>query len=252
MDTIALRYGEWARDRRVSLTSLLAIAAFLGSLFINFYAIQFATKHASNSVTDIILSNIPTFNVSWFFVYGLWLLVAFITLLCLHHPKRIPFTLFALAMHHLRDLIVEDEERLAKALKKGLELKGYAVDWLPDPKKRSTAYSCTATSTTSLSSTSCSRAWTAPPLPSVCAGEGVTTPIIILTARNETEHKVDLLNKGADDYIVKPFRLRSCSRASTRCLRRPAQSKPVTLLKWARSRWTWPPAWCAKEARKYR
>jgi membrane-associated phospholipid phosphatase len=98
MDTIALRYGEWARDRRVSLTSLLAIAAFLGSLFINFYAIQFATKHASNSVTDIILSNIPTFNVSWFFVYGLWLLVAFITLLCLHHPKRIPFTLFALAL----------------------------------------------------------------------------------------------------------------------------------------------------------
>mgnify|MGYP001558554548 FL=1 len=32
-------------------------------------------------------------------------------------------------------LIVEDEERLAKALKKGLELKGYAVDWLPDPEK---------------------------------------------------------------------------------------------------------------------
>ena len=32
-------------------------------------------------------------------------------------------------------LIVEDEERLAKALKKGLELKGYAVDWLPDSEK---------------------------------------------------------------------------------------------------------------------
>ena len=32
-------------------------------------------------------------------------------------------------------LIVEDEERLAKALKKGLELKGYAVDWLADPEK---------------------------------------------------------------------------------------------------------------------
>ena len=29
-------------------------------------------------------------------------------------------------------LIVEDEERLAKALKKGLELKGFAVDWLPE------------------------------------------------------------------------------------------------------------------------
>ncbi|KKW32924.1 MAG: Two component transcriptional regulator, winged helix family, partial [Parcubacteria group bacterium GW2011_GWA1_53_13] len=32
-------------------------------------------------------------------------------------------------------LIVEDEERLAKALKKGLEIKGYAVDWLADSEK---------------------------------------------------------------------------------------------------------------------
>ncbi len=32
-------------------------------------------------------------------------------------------------------LIVEDEEKLAKALKKGLEMRGYAVDWLPDAEK---------------------------------------------------------------------------------------------------------------------
>ena len=32
-------------------------------------------------------------------------------------------------------LIVEDEEKLAKALKKGLETKGYAVDWLADGEK---------------------------------------------------------------------------------------------------------------------
>ena len=35
--------------------------------------------------------------------------------------------------------------------------------------------------------------------------KGVTVPILILTARAETETKVDLLLSGADDYLVKPF-----------------------------------------------
>jgi DNA-binding response OmpR family regulator len=51
--------------------------------------------------------------------------------------------------------------------------------------------------------------------------ENVTTPIIILTARNETEHKVDLLNKGADDYIVKPFSFEELLARINSVLRRP-------------------------------
>src|ERR1700756_1620802 len=103
-------------------------------------------------------------------------------------------------------LIVEDEEKLAKALKKGLELKGYAVDWLPDPDK--------ALNRILLYRSEYDLIILDLMLPGSMDGaaitekvrqEGVTTPIIILTARNETEHKVDLLNKGADDYIVKPF-----------------------------------------------
>jgi len=35
-------------------------------------------------------------------------------------------------------LLVEDEERLAKALKKGLEARGYAVDWMADSEKART------------------------------------------------------------------------------------------------------------------
>jgi len=35
--------------------------------------------------------------------------------------------------------------------------------------------------------------------------EGKTVPIIILTAENDAENKIRLLNSGADDYIVKPF-----------------------------------------------
>src|SRR5918992_4116349 len=32
-------------------------------------------------------------------------------------------------------------------------------------------------------------------------------PILILTARTDTEHRVEGLDSGADDYLVKPFEL---------------------------------------------
>ncbi len=37
-------------------------------------------------------------------------------------------------------------------------------------------------------------------------GQGATLPIIILTGRDEVEHKVTGLENGADDYVTKPFR----------------------------------------------
>jgi DNA-binding response OmpR family regulator len=126
-------------------------------------------------------------------------------------------------------LIVEDEERLAKALKKGLETKGYAVDWLPDPEK--------ALNRILLYRNEYDLVILDLMLPGIDGAEitrrvreeKVTTPIIILTARNETEHKVDLLNRGADDYIVKPFSFEELLSRISAVLRRPAQSKPVTL-----------------------
>jgi two-component system response regulator TctD len=50
---------------------------------------------------------------------------------------------------------------------------------------------------------------------------GIDTPTLVLTARNQTADKIDLLDLGADDYLVKPFdmdeleaRLRAVSRRS--------------------------------------
>ena len=52
---------------------------------------------------------------------------------------------------------------------------------------------------------------------------GVTTPILVLTARNEIDKKVDLLLSGADDYLVKPFSFEELLARTRALLRRPQQ-----------------------------
>jgi DNA-binding response OmpR family regulator len=126
-------------------------------------------------------------------------------------------------------LLVEDEEKLALALKRGLELKGYAVDWLADSEK--------AQSRVLLYRDEYSLVILDLMLPGLDGAtmtenirtQNVTVPIIILTARNETEHKVDLLNKGADDYVVKPFSFDELLARINSVLRRPAQTHAPTL-----------------------
>jgi len=50
-------------------------------------------------------------------------------------------------------------------------------------------------------------------------GEGVATPVLMLTARSEVSDKVEGLDRGADYYLTKPFdpkELLACIRALTR------------------------------------
>lgn len=126
-------------------------------------------------------------------------------------------------------LIVEDEEKLAKALKKGLELKGYAVDWLPDPEKARSRIMLYRNEYDLIILDLMLPGIDGATITESVRAEGVTTPIIILTARNETEHKVDLLNKGADDYIVKPFSFEELLSRINAVLRRPTASKAPVL-----------------------
>ena len=55
-------------------------------------------EKASNPVTDIILSNIPVFDVDYIFIYSTVTLVIFIALLCLIKVERIPFITKSIAL----------------------------------------------------------------------------------------------------------------------------------------------------------
>ena len=58
-------------------------------------------------------------------------------------------------------------------------------------------------------------------------GQGVTTPVIMLTAREEETDKVLGLEIGADDYITKPFSMRELLARIKANLRRSSMDEPA-------------------------
>lgn len=70
----------------------------IASLFINYFAGTYATAKASNPVTDLILDNIPLFDVDGIFIWGSFVILACIVLACLSRPRRIPFALKSIAL----------------------------------------------------------------------------------------------------------------------------------------------------------
>jgi hypothetical protein len=95
---VVRRYRAYGTRAEFWYRTAASLAVFVGSFIVNEYAIQFATGHASNGVTDLILSNTPTFNVDALFVYGTFLVAGLTVAIVLAHPRRIPFVLNGLAL----------------------------------------------------------------------------------------------------------------------------------------------------------
>src|ERR1051325_926751 len=103
----------------------------------------------------------------------------------------------------MRVLIVEDQRKMAGLLARGLREEGWAADvagrgedalWMAD----AVPYDAIVLDVM---------------LPGLdgletCRGlreRGVWSPVLMLTARDAVESRVDGLDAGADDYLVKPF-----------------------------------------------
>src|SRR4051794_3248844 len=65
------------------------------SMIAIFAAVNYATIHASNHVTDIILSNVGPMNVRFLFIYGTFIEFLILMALLLWRPNRLPFALKA-------------------------------------------------------------------------------------------------------------------------------------------------------------
>ena len=68
--------------------------------------------------------------------------------------------------------------------------------------------------------------------------EGISTPILMLTARGEEADRVVGLDLGADDYVTKPFSVRELSARVRALLRRPAllRTLPDVTCAWTESK----------------
>jgi DNA-binding response OmpR family regulator len=129
----------------------------------------------------------------------------------------------------MRILIVEDEAKLAEALKKGLELKGFTVDWLDDSEKARTRILLYRDEYDLILLDLMLPGIDGATICRDVRAAGVTTPIIMVTARDETEYKVALLNAGADDYIAKPFSFDELVARMNAVMRRPENILPSVL-----------------------
>ncbi len=97
---VVRRYKVYAVKPEVQLSFVISILIFICSIIFNFYAGVYATNHVSNYVEDIVLSNIPVFDVGGIFIWGGVALIVFVLGLGLSHPKRIPFVLHSLSLFY--------------------------------------------------------------------------------------------------------------------------------------------------------
>lgn len=77
---------------------ILSVVVLCASLVGNFYAGTYATEKAGNAVTDIILNNIPVYDIDGIFIYGALIFWIFLALIIIAKPQRIPFTLKCISL----------------------------------------------------------------------------------------------------------------------------------------------------------
>src|SRR4051794_3603021 len=130
-------------------------------------------------------------------------------------------------MGAMRVLVVEDEVKMASLIRRGMREEGLAADvavkgedalWMA----QATGYDAIVLDVM---------------LPGIdgfetcrrLRGEGVWTPVLMLTARDAVEDRVAGLDGGADDYLTKPFSFAELLARLRALVRRGPVEKPVTL-----------------------
>src|SRR6202140_2440567 len=127
----------------------------------------------------------------------------------------------------MRVLLIEDDRMVGAAVEQALRDAAYAVDWVTDGETAIHAAENEAYEVALLDLG----------LPKADGREvlrrlrapGRKLPVIIVTARDSVEDRIDGLDLGADDYLVKPFEIRELLARMRAVLRRPGSGSPPLL-----------------------
>ncbi len=126
---------------------------------------------------------------------------------------------------NMRILLAEDEKRMAAALAALLRQEKYDVDHMADG----------ASALTALESGVYDIAVLDVMMPEMngfevsrqARNKGIKTPILMLTAKSQLDDKVEGLDSGADDYLIKPFGIMELVSRCKALLRRANRLMPV-------------------------
>lgn len=129
----------------------------------------------------------------------------------------------------MRILVVEDERKIARALKRALEQEKYAVDAVFDGTE-GFAMATTIEYDLIILDRMIPGDYDGLSLTEKLRDMKVQTPILLLTALSSVKNKTEGLDAGADDYLTKPFALEELLARVRALLRRP-QTPAETVLK---------------------
>lgn len=129
----------------------------------------------------------------------------------------------------MKILIVEDEEKLARSLGKGLRAEGYVVDMAGDSDSAATLAE-TSTYDLILLDWMIPGKFDGPELIKQWRARHEQAPILLLTARTTIGDRVHGLDAGADDYLTKPFSFDELLARIRALLRRPKEHEGGSLI----------------------
>lgn len=105
----------------------------------------------------------------------------------------------------MRILVVEDDALLGDGIQVGLQQQHFVVDWVRTGAAAESALAAEAYAALVLD-------WNLPSYSGLellkrLRAQGSALPVLMLTARDTVQDRIEGLNAGADDYLVKPFDL---------------------------------------------
>ena len=128
----------------------------------------------------------------------------------------------------MRVLVVEDEHKIANALKKALEQESYAVDVSYDGDD-GYAMATTEPYDAAIIDRMLPGDHTGIDIVTAMREAKIHTPVLLLTALGSTSDKTTGLDSGADDYLVKPFALEELLARVRALVRRPVETHGTVL-----------------------